>query len=81
MKKFFKKPFNPNYKSNNEFKGNTSSGKGTRVESKEEKKESKSVVEKSEKKMKGDSRFDCNYCNGVHSLAIDYMLRKKEEKK
>lgn len=57
VKKLFKKPFSPKYRSKNEFKGNTSLGKCTRMESKEEKKENKSVVEKSEKKVEGRFRI------------------------
>ena len=68
-------------KGNNEFKGNSSFAKGMKEESKFEKKESKSVTEKVEKKLKGDSGFDCNYYNGANHLAVDCMLRKREAKK
>ena len=81
VKKFFKKPFNQKYKTNNEFKGNTLSGKGTGVEVKEENKESKIVVEKAEKTLKGNFGFDCNYCNVANHLAVDCTLRKREENK
>ena len=74
VKIFFKKPFNPKYKSNNEFKANTSYVNGTRVDSEEEKKERKSVVEKVGKKLKGDLVFDHNYYNGANHLAVDCML-------
>lgn len=53
VKNFLKNPFNSMYNRNNEFWGNTSSGKGTRVESKEVKKDSKTIVEKAERKLKG----------------------------
>ena len=33
------------------------------------------------KKLKGDSRIYCHYCNGANHFAADSMLRKKEEKK
>ena len=55
VKRFFKYPFNPKYKNNNEFKGNSSTCKGAKVESKEEKKEGKIVIEKKPLKLKGDS--------------------------
>ncbi|KAI3723807.1 hypothetical protein L2E82_35565 [Cichorium intybus] len=34
-----------------------------------------------EKKLLGDSVYDCNYCFGKNHLAKDYMLRKANEKK
>lgn len=45
------------------------------------KKESNIVVEKIAKKLKEDFGFDCNYCNGANHLAVDCMLRKRQEKK
>ena len=32
-------------------------------------------------KLKRDSGYDCNYCNGSNHLEKYYMLQKKEEKK
>lgn len=51
------------------------------MELKELKKESKNVVEKAEKKFKGDFGFECKYFNGATHFAVDCMLRKKVEKK
>lgn len=45
-----------------------------KVENKEEEKKYKL-------KLKGDSGYNCNYCNGHNHLAKDCMLQKKEEKK
>lgn len=36
---------------------------------------------KSEVKLKGDSDYNCNYCNGHNHLAKYCKLRKMEEKK
>lgn len=43
--------------------------------------EKKEEENKIEKKLKGDSGYNCNYCNGYNHHVQDYMLRKKEEKK
>lgn len=46
--------------------------------SKHEKKEVESSSEKNkEMKLKGNSGYNFNYCNGHNHLAKDYMLRKK----
>ncbi|KAI3508792.1 hypothetical protein L1887_23807 [Cichorium endivia] len=43
---------------------------------------SKSPKEKTEeKKVSGDSGYDCNYCRGKNHFAKDCMLRKQTEKK
>ena len=81
MNKFFKNTFNSKYKNNSDFKGNSSIGKGAKVELKEEKKEVKNVIKKKQMKLKGDPNYDCNYYNGSNHLAKDCKLRKKEEKK
>ena len=47
------------------------------VEKVEEKKEEKKV----EKKVTRDSGYNCIYCNGKNHVAIDCILKKKEEKK
>lgn len=36
---------------------------------------------KKEIKLKDDSGYNCNYCNGYNHLAKDSMLRKKEKVK
>ncbi|KAL7603227.1 uncharacterized protein LOC111890346 [Lactuca sativa] len=36
--------------------------------------------DKKEKKVAGDSRYDCNYCHGKNHLAKDCMLRRTNEK-
>ena len=46
-----------------------------------EKKEVKNEESKVEKKLKGDSRFNCHYCNRANNMANDCMLRKREERK
>ncbi|KAI3494513.1 hypothetical protein L1887_40762 [Cichorium endivia] len=47
-----------------------------------EKLTSESTKEKSEeKKISGDSGYDCNYCHGKNHFAKDCMLRKQNEKK
>ena len=46
-----------------------------------EKKEVKSEDGKVEKKLKGDSRFNCHYCNGVNNIASDCMFQKRNVKK
>ncbi|KAI3503712.1 hypothetical protein L1887_32161 [Cichorium endivia] len=47
-----------------------------------EKLTSESIKEKSEeKKISGDSGYDCNYCHGKNHFAKDCMLRKQNEKK
>ena len=37
--------------------------------------------EKKEKKLIGDSGYDCNYCHDKNHLAKEYMLRWLNEKK
>lgn len=80
VKRFFKNPFNPKYKSNSDFKGNNSLEKGAEVDLKEEKKYITNGVEKKQLKLKGDSGYDCNYYSGSNHLAKDYKLRKKERR-
>ena len=46
-----------------------------------EKKEVKAKDTKVEKKIKGDSGFDCHYCNRANHTANYCMLRKRDEKK
>ncbi|KAI3493566.1 hypothetical protein L1887_40766 [Cichorium endivia] len=47
-----------------------------------EKLTSESIKEKSEeKKISGDSGYDCNYCHGKNHFAKDCMLRKQNKKK
>ncbi|KAI3791004.1 hypothetical protein L2E82_04512 [Cichorium intybus] len=47
-----------------------------------EKRASELSKEKSEeKKISGDSGYDCNYCHGKNHFAKDCMLRKQNEKK
>ncbi|KAI3515944.1 hypothetical protein L1887_14850 [Cichorium endivia] len=47
-----------------------------------EKLTSESTKEKyEEKKVSGDSGYDCNYCHGKNHFAKDCMLRKQNEKK
>ncbi|KAI3503806.1 hypothetical protein L1887_32257 [Cichorium endivia] len=47
-----------------------------------EKLTSESIKEKTEdKKITGDSGYDCNYCHGKNHFAKDCMLRKQNEKK
>ena len=80
VNKFFKKPFNLKFKGS-DFKGN-SSGKNVRDKTKtEKKKENKSEVEKLEKKLKGNSGFNFQYCNGVNHMVADGRGMKKEDKK
>lgn len=45
-----------------------------------EKEENKEKEKKIEKKLKGDSSYSCNYCNGHNHIANNCMLRTKEEK-
>jgi len=80
VKKFFKKPFNP--------KNNSSDSKGSfenknRVDEKkkEVKTDSKSEMGQMKKMLKGDTGINCHYCYGANHLAVDCLLRKKEEKK
>ena len=80
VKKFFKKPFNPKNKSS-DSKGNFENKNRVDEKLKEVKKDSKSEMEKMEKMLKGDTGINCHYCNGANHLAVDCLLRKKEEKK
>ena len=46
----------------------------------ENKSGSQKEEEKKEKKVVGDSGYDCNYCHGKNHLAKECMLRRKNEK-
>ena len=80
VKKFFKKPFITKNKSS-DSKGNFENKNRVDEKLKEVKKDSKSEMEKMEKMLKGDTGINCHYCNGANHLAVDCLLRKKEEKK
>ena len=77
VKKFFKKPFKLKYSNSNQFKGNSSTGKNVKVESKEEKKEIKNIIEKKQLNLKGDLGYDCNYYVGkIESERWSILCRK-----
>ena len=78
VKKFFKKPLNSKIKTS-EIKGSFINKTANDAKKKEEKKDSKPVEGKIEKKLKGDAGVDCHYCNGANHLANDCMLMKKDE--
>ncbi|KAL7592013.1 hypothetical protein Lser_V15G31779 [Lactuca serriola] len=80
VKKFFKNPFNSKSRAS-EMKGN-SSRKNVNDEKRIEKMEVKTEEAKIEKKkLKGDSGFNFDYCNGVNHMASECMLKKRDEKK
>lgn len=76
VRKFYKKLMNSNLKNSSLKK--TSSTSSSSVQHKNDE---KFVEKKEEKKLTGDSGYDCIYCNGNDHLARDCMLKKKEEKK
>ena len=43
--------------------------------------DSKSEMEQMKMMLKGDTGINCHYCYGANHLAVDCLLRKKEEKK
>lgn len=66
VKKFFKKPFNVKSRAS-DTKGSFV-GKSVSEEKKVKKNEVKSEETNLEKKLKGDSIFDFNYCNGANHM-------------
>ena len=46
----------------------------------ENKSGSQKEEEKKEKKVFGDSRYNCNYCHGKNHVAKECTLRRKNEK-
>ena len=73
VKKVYKKSIKGNFKNNSFKKVASTSNHGV-----QNKKDESSGEKKSEKKLVGDSGYDCNYCNGKNHLARDCMLKKEE---